>query len=94
MIYIEDHARLTIDRTIAYSDRLEKERVRARNIYAKHKQREKPRIHKNAAAKNVVRDAAVKLLKEANATMVSAVESFTPAALHVFAPLPRALEMT
>ncbi len=80
MLSIEDHKQLiTLEKAAAYDDRLEKERVRARNYYAKHKEQVKPRMRQNAAAKKFERDATVKLLKEANATMISAVQAFTSA---------------
>ena len=80
MLSIEDHKQLiTLEKAAAYDDRLEKERVRARNYYAKHKEQVKPRMRENAAAKKIERDATIKLLREANATMINAVQAFTTA---------------
>ncbi len=86
MLSIEDQKQLiTIEKAAAYDDRLEKERARARNYYAKHKEQVKPRMRQNAAAKKIERDATVKLLREANATMINAVQAST-AALNALDP--------
>jgi hypothetical protein len=86
MLSLEDQKQLiTLEKAAAYDDRLEKERVRARNYYEKHKERVKPRMRQNVAAKKIERDATVKLLREANATMINAVQAFT-AALNALDP--------
>ena len=86
MLSIKDQEQLvTLEKAAAYDDRLEKERVRARNYYAKHKEQVKPRMRQNAATKKKEREATVKLLWEANAAMVLVVKRFT-AALNALDP--------
>ncbi len=51
MLSIEDQKQLiTLEKATACDDRLEKERARARNYHAKHKEQVKPHMRQKAAA--------------------------------------------